>query len=689
MVGCAPRASRSAYVYFVASNNRNESSEDFLFLLALKTSQVHTLGEGIKTAGVKKLLLVSIAVLLTAGAAATRGQSADGFNPNVNGIVEAVAVQPDGKILIGGIFSSVGGQTRNYIARLNPDGTLDAAFNPNANAGIFSIVVQADGKILVGGGFNGANSIGGQTRNYIARLDPTTGLADSFNPNPNSAVGSIAVQGDGKILASGSFTSIGGQPRNGIARLNPTTGSADSFNPNANNIVASIAVQADGKILAGGSFTRIGGQPRNRIARLNPTTGLADSLNPNANDGFPPADGVSPIVVQADGKILAGGAFSTIGGQPRHYIAQLDPKTGLADSFNPNPNGSVESIAVQADGKILAGGLFTSLGGQPRSGIARLDPNTGLADSFNPNASGSIHDVSSMAVQIDGKILAGGSFTSIGGQPRNNMARLESGLTPTIMGAANISTRLAVGTNDNVLIGGIIIQGTAQKEVIIRAIGPSLASHGITNPLQDPTLELHDHTGAMIAFNDNWVDAPNRQAIINSGLAPTNNLESAILTTLALGNYTAIVRGKNNTTGTGLVEVYDLDATNGARLAEISTRGFVQAGNNVMIGGFILNQTGSANVLIRAIGPELTQQGVPSALQDPTLELHNGNGTLIAFDDNWKDSQQAEIAATGLAPTDNRESAIFANLSPGNYTAIVRGKNNTVGNALVEVYILQ
>ena len=161
------------------------------------------------------------------------------------------------------------------------------------------------------------------------------------------------------------------------------------------------------------------------------------------------------------------------------------------------------------------------------------------------------------------------------------------------------------------------------------------------------------------------------------------------MTTLALGNYTAIVRGKNSTTGTGLVEVYDLDATNGARLAEISTRGFVQAGNNVMIGGFILNQTRSANVLIRAIGPELTQQGVPSALQDPTLELHNGNGTLIAFDDNWKDSQQTEIAATGLAPTDNRESAIFANLSPGNYTAIVRGKNNTVGNALVEVYILQ
>jgi uncharacterized delta-60 repeat protein len=342
---------------------------------------------------------------------------ADSFDPNANIDVYSIAVQADGKILAGGLFSSIGGQTRNHIARLDATTGLADSFDPNANDIVFAIEVQTDGKILAGGYFNGQNSIGGQTRNYIARLDATTGLADSFNPNPNAVVDSIAVQADGKILAGGIFTSIGGQPRNYIARLDATTGSADSFNPNANNIVDSIAVQADGKILAGGQFTSIGGQTRNRIARLDATTGSADSFNPNASDW------VLPIAVQADGKILAGGIFTSIGGQPRNYIARLDPTTGLADSFNPNSNGTVRSIAVLADGKILAGGGFGGIGGQTRNRIARLDPTTGLADSFDPNAN---DYVLSIAVQADGKILAGGSFTSIGGQTRGLFARLSN-----------------------------------------------------------------------------------------------------------------------------------------------------------------------------------------------------------------------------------------------------------------------
>ena len=350
--------------------------------------------------------------------------------------VRATAVQPDGKFLIGGFFSSVLGVTRTNIARLNTDGTLDMAFDPRANEPsiVDSIAVQADGKILVGGTFT---TIGGQTRNRIARLDPATGLADSFNPNANDEVRSIAVQADGKILVGGTFNSIGGQTRNYIARLDPTTGLADSFNPNASFTVDAIAVQADGKILVGGVFRAdfggsIGGQPRNRIARLDPTTGLADSFNPNANAE------VRSIVLQADGKILVGGTFTganSIGGQTRNYIARLDPTTGLADSWNPNVSGgglggtSVLSIAVQADEKILVGGYFSSIGGQPRNRIARLDAATGLADSFDPNASVGDpfgYGVNSVAVQADGKILAGGNFENIGGQPRNFFARLSN-----------------------------------------------------------------------------------------------------------------------------------------------------------------------------------------------------------------------------------------------------------------------
>src|ERR1022692_1206272 len=185
---------------------------------------------------VRKLLAITV-MLLVSTAAAVRGQSAlDGFDPNANGTIRVVVVQPDGKILIGGDFTTLspnGGAavTRNRIARLNPDGTLDTAFDPNANSTVFSIAVQADGKILAGGLFSGANSIGGQTRNNIARLDATSGLSDSFDPNANGNVVSIAVQTDGKILAGGLFTSIGGQTRNNIARLDATTGFADLFDP--------------------------------------------------------------------------------------------------------------------------------------------------------------------------------------------------------------------------------------------------------------------------------------------------------------------------------------------------------------------------------------------------------------------------------------------------------------------------
>ncbi|PYV62167.1 MAG: hypothetical protein DMG97_41090 [Acidobacteria bacterium] len=250
----------------------------------------------------------------------------------------------------------------------------------------------------------------------------------------------------------------------------------------------------------------------------------------------------------------------------------------------------------------------------------------------------------------------------------------------------NISTRAFVQTGDNVMIGGVIITGSGEKKVILRSIGPSLGNYGITNPLQNPTLELHDHTGAVIASNDNWMDAPNKQEIIDSGLAPSNDLESAILTSLNPGTYTAIVRGVNNGTGIALVEGYDLDPSAGSKLGNISTRTLVQTGDNVMIGGLIITGAGQKEVIVRAMGPSLTQDGITNALADPTLELHDPNGTLLASNDNWKDTQQTEIQATGLAPTNDAECAIMQTLAPGNYTAIVRGKNNTIGVALVEVY---
>jgi uncharacterized delta-60 repeat protein len=329
--------------------------------------------------------------------------------------IHASAVQPDGKVVIAGRFTSILGVVRNNIARLKTDGTLDLTFDPNANKQVDAIAVTADGKILVIGGFNGPNSIGGQARNFMARLDPTTGQADSFDPNANGSVDSIAVQADGKVLVGGDFTGIGGQTRNHLARLDPMTGAADSFDPAADGKVRSIAVQLDGRIVVGGDFVNIGGELRNYIARLDPSSGAADSFNPNA-DNF-----VTALLVQADGKIVAGGEFSNIGGQARNRIARLDGSTGAADAFAPNANGAVNSLVAQSDGKIIAGGSFTSIGGQTRNYLARLDGATGLADGFNPNAD---NEVRSLALQSDGKILAGGSFTGFTTHYRNRFARL-------------------------------------------------------------------------------------------------------------------------------------------------------------------------------------------------------------------------------------------------------------------------
>jgi hypothetical protein len=250
---------------------------------------------------------------------------------------------------------------------------------------------------------------------------------------------------------------------------------------------------------------------------------------------------------------------------------------------------------------------------------------------------------------------------------------------------------LDVGTGDKVSIGGIIISEGGAKRVLLRAIGPSLANFGITDPLSDPVLELHAGDGSLITSNDNWTDIPQQMMDIEAtGLAPTNDLESAIIATLDPGLYTAIVNGKDGGTGVGLVEAYDLDQSVVSQLGNLSTRGFVDIGDNVMIGGFILGPDDAldANVLVRAIGPSLTDFGVTDALADPVLELHDANGALLVDNNDWKESQQADIEATGLAPTNDLESAILMPLAPGAYTAIVAGSGSSTGVALVEIYRL-
>ena len=360
---------------------------------------------------------------------------------NLNAIgakIVATAIQPDGKILIGGLFKNILGVQRDNIARLNADGTLDQQFDPSSGGEVDAIAVEPDGYIMVSGAFT---DIGQASRHYVARLNGVTGGAFSFNgANPNDRVTAMVVQPDGKVLLGGAFTNIGGKTRNHIARLDPISGLADTFDPNANGAVNSMVWQNNGKsgqsgsqsgrgrpresfrssaatdkILVGGNFSNIGGISRSHLARLDANTGVADTFAP-AIDG--PIDSID---VQPDGSIMITGQFSHINGQPCNGIAQLDGVTGMPTAFNAQNNGAISSMVMQSDGKLMVSGVFTSIGGQAHNYLARIDGATGMADGFDANAD---NEVVSLGLPADGKILAGGTFDKIGGQERNLFARL-------------------------------------------------------------------------------------------------------------------------------------------------------------------------------------------------------------------------------------------------------------------------
>jgi len=366
----------------------------------------------------KKISVLLTGLLLWAAPSFAQ-YSADRFDPGANNTVRALAIQADGKIIVGGDFTTLrGSEARNCIARIYADGRLDYDFyNPaGANTSVCCLAVQADGKIIVGGLFT---NLAGQARNRIGRLETWGSLDTSFNPAANSNVYSLAIQTDGKIIVGGAFTQLGGESRYYIGRLN-TNGTSDAVfgNPAANDDVRAIALQTDGKILVGGAFTRIDGQIRHHLARLNTDGSLDTSFNMYAitdND-------VYSLAIQADGKILVGGTFTQLFYTARNHIARLNTDGSLDTAFNPNSNGDVHSLAIQADGKIVVGGDFTAIGGSVRTNMARLNLDGTLDTDFLSTAAANAR-VRVLAIQSDGKVLAGGDFTTLGGNNRNRIGR--------------------------------------------------------------------------------------------------------------------------------------------------------------------------------------------------------------------------------------------------------------------------
>ena len=389
-----------------------------------------------------------------------------------NGIIYTVAIQSDGKIIIGGEFTSFNGSAKNYIARLNTDGTPDATFNPGTGAGnrIRATTIQSDGKIIIGGDFTSYNGTG---RNYIARLNTDGVLDATFNPGTgaNNTINTTALQSDGKIITGGTFTAYNGTARNRIARLN-TDGTLDAvFNPGtgAGNTIQTTAIQSDGKIIAGGAFTVYNGTPRNYITRINTDGSLDAAFNPVTGSN----NSIRSTTIQSNGKIIIGGTFTAYNGTGRNYIARLNTDGTLDATLNPGTgaNGAILTTAIQNDGKIIIGGVFTTYNGTSRSRVARINADGTLDAAFTPGT-GASNTIETTAIQSDGKIIIGGDFTFYNGTGRNYIARLNTDGTLDATfnpgsGANNSVLTTAIQSDGKLIIGGAFTSynGTARNYI--------------------------------------------------------------------------------------------------------------------------------------------------------------------------------------------------------------------------------
>jgi hypothetical protein len=509
------------------------------------------------------------------------------------------------------------------------------------------------------------------------------------------------------------------------------------YNPNTNSWTAitnvnAPALRSDHSSVWTGSEMIVWGGSVDCPVNFNCTTNTGGRYNPNTNSWMATSTANAPTgrvnhtaVWTGNEMIVWGGTVYDIFTYDVNTGGRYDPSTDswTATSMTNAPSERNAHTAVWTGSEMIVWGGYGAGGGNGDWGSLNTGGKYNLENGWiatTTTTAPTARDHHTAVWTGSRMIVWGGNYNDGVGFPvtLNTGGRYcgQSGPSPTPTPSAtpasrlgNISTRAFVQTGDNVMIGGFIVQGTQTKRVIIRAIGPELGAppYDIPNALTNPTLELHDGRGALIASNDNWVRTiiggiitHNQVAEIRaSGHAPGDGRESAIIADLPPGNYTAIVRGVDNMIGVALTEVYDLNAAANSILANISTRAFVQTGDNVMIGGFIVEGTQPKRVIIRAIGPELSAPpfNVPNALANPTLELHDHTEALIGSNDNWQHTiiggiittnQYHDIVNSGHAPSDIRESAIIAELRPGNYTAIVRGVNNTTGVALVEVYDL-
>lgn len=373
-----------------------------------------------------------------------------GFAPAINGAVHALAVQHDGAVVIGGDFTQVDGQPRNHIARLNADGNLDATFNPDANGTVRALDIQFGGKIILGGDFT---QVGGVARTYLAGVTAAGTPAPAPAVAINAGVHAVLVQADGSFLVGGAFTQVASQPRQNLAHFTLAGAFDAAFTPDPTGAVLALAEQSDNKLVIGGVFTQVGSTVRPYLARLDPDGGLDANLAPVV-DAVGADVGIKALAIQPDGKILVGGSFIAIDGQPRRRLARLLPDGTLDSTFIADADQDIWAIAVQPDGKIIVAGGFTEINGESRQNIARLEQNGAIDPTFLATAD---RYVLTLALQPDGKIILGGDFAQVNGQVRKGLTRLNRDGSLDTSFQADTSGRiitLALQPDGKLLVGG-------------------------------------------------------------------------------------------------------------------------------------------------------------------------------------------------------------------------------------------
>jgi hypothetical protein len=626
--------------------------------------------------------------------------------PTRPAVIVNARVAPDGKIWVLGRFDTIGGTPAPGVARLNSNGTLDNTFNLTQvgyydSFGDIADVVFADRftAYLVGtfrrptgdplpfpitriatspvitSPLTAAGTVGVPfTYQFLALGETSLSVTNlpaglSFNTTLSAIVGTPAVTG----LFQVGLNAINGAGTT-TATLSLTILPAPIGGPTINS--SSAATGRPGQPFRF-QVTTTGGSPAARVSATGLPAGLTIDAATGIISGTTAFEGSAVVTLT-----VTDGAFTT--------------SASLQLTFSADP---ALPVITSPDSAALTPGVFFSYTITARTTADPSDPTIFTLIGTLPaglSFDAATGTISGFYTGLLGTDLAGGTLLGqiqLFATNSHGTAAFDLSFRAPPVGAVNIATRTTVGAGENVLIGGFIVSGTVPKIVIIRAIGPSLNAF-LGGALQDPTLELN-RAGQPSIFNDNWRDNQTQEPIIiGSGLAPTDNRESAIVVALDPGNYTAIVRGSGGGTGIAVVQVYDLGTASAignsgdAKLGNIATRGFVNTGDNVMIGGFIIQRM-PTRVVVRAIGPSLLNFGVSGALIDPTLELKDANGSTLLSNDDWQQGQPAELQQAGLAPTDPREAAVITVLPAGQFTAVVSGKGGATGVALVEVYALE